>query len=57
MVVLSSIKQPWFGKGNTSSEFPVTSAHESIKSAHKRVREDLDLRWVTNLSEERDFIS
>jgi len=31
----------------------VSSAHESIKSARKRVREDLELRWVTNLSEER----
>jgi hypothetical protein len=26
---------------------------ESIKSARKSVREDLELRWVTNLSEER----
>ena len=31
----------------------MSSAHESIKSAHKSVREDLELRWVTNLSEER----
>ena len=48
-----STKQPWFDKGNTRSEFPVSSAHESIKSARKSVREDLELRWVTNLSEER----
>ena len=48
-----SIKQPWFGKGNTRSEFPVSSAHESIKSARQSVREDLELRWVTNLNEER----
>ena len=48
-----SIKQSWFGKGNTRSEFPVSSAHESVKSARKSVREDLELRWVTNLSEER----
>ena len=48
-----SIKQPWFGKGNARSEFPVSSTHESIKSARKVVREDLELRWVTNLSEER----
>ena len=47
------IKQPWFGKGNARSEFPVSSAHESIKSARKSVREDLERRWVTNLSEER----
>jgi len=50
MIVLNS---PWFGKGNARSEFPVSSAHESIKSARKSVREDLELRWVTNLSEER----
>ena len=31
----------------------MSSAHESIKSARKSVREDLELRWVTNLSEER----
>ena len=48
-----AIKQPWFGKGNARSEFPVSSAHESVKSARKSVREDLELRWVTNLSEER----
>jgi hypothetical protein len=47
-----SIKQPWFGKGNARSEFHVSSAHESIKSARKS-GEDLELRWVTNLSEER----
>jgi hypothetical protein len=48
-----TMQEPWFGKGNARSEFPVSSAHESIKSARKSVREDLDLRWVTNLSEER----
>ena len=31
----------------------VSSAHESIKSARKSVREDLELRWVKNLIEER----
>ena len=31
----------------------MSSVHESIKSAHKSVREALELRWVTNLSEER----
>jgi hypothetical protein len=31
----------------------VSSTHESIKSALKSVREDLELRWVTNLNEER----
>ena len=55
LVADGSIKQPWFGKGNARSEFPVSSAfgHESIKSARKSVRDDLELRWVTNLSEER----
>jgi hypothetical protein len=36
--------QPWFDKGNARSEFPVSSVHESIKSARKSVREDLELR-------------
>ncbi len=48
-----SIKQSWFRKGNSRSEFPVSLDHESIKSSRKSVREDLELRWVTNLSEER----
>jgi hypothetical protein len=47
------MKHPWVDKGNSRSEFPVTSVHESIKSARKSVREDLELRRVTNLSEER----
>ena len=55
LVADGSIKQPWFGKGNARSEFPVSSAfgHESIKSARKSVRDDLELKWVTNLSEKR----
>ena len=48
-----SIKQPWVGEGNTRSEIPLSKAHESIKSVQKSVRKDLELRWVTNLSEER----
>jgi hypothetical protein len=48
-----SIKHSWFGKGNVRIEFPVSSALESMKSARKSVREDLELRWDTNLSEER----
>jgi hypothetical protein len=47
------IKQTWFGKGNKRNEFPVSSDHESIKSARKSVRKDLEVRWVTNLREER----
>ncbi len=34
----------------------MSSAHESIKSARKSVRKDLELRWVTNLREERKTI-
>jgi hypothetical protein len=52
-----SSKQPCLGKGNARSKFLVSSAHESIKSARKSVREDLDLRWVTNLTEERKRFS
>ena len=31
----------------------MSSDHESIKSARQNVREDLELRWITNLCEER----
>jgi hypothetical protein len=48
-----SIKQPWFGPANPRREFPVSSAHESIKVARLSIRQDLEDRWVTNLNEER----
>jgi len=42
----------------TRKRVPCVIGHESMKSARKSIREDLELRWVTNLSEERrDFIS
>jgi hypothetical protein len=31
---------------NARSEFPVSSAHYSIKAAHITIREDLEVRWV-----------
>ena len=33
LVEHGSIKQPWFDTGNPRSEFPVSSAYESIKAA------------------------
>ena len=34
-------------------EFPMSSVHGTIESAHKSISEDLELRWVTNLRAER----
>ena len=48
-----SIKQPWFGPANPRREFPVSSAHESIKAGRSSIRQDLQDRWVTNLNEDR----
>ncbi len=48
-----SIKKPWFGPANPWCEFPVSSSHESIKAARLSIRQDLEDRWVTNLSEDR----
>jgi hypothetical protein len=48
-----SIKHPWFGPVNPRREFPVSSAHESIKTAPFSIRQDLQDRWVTNLHEDR----
>jgi hypothetical protein len=48
-----SIKKPWFGPANPRSEFPVSSAHESIKREHLSISQDLQDRWVTNLNEDR----
>ena len=31
----------------------MSSAHESIKATHVSIMEDLEVRWVTNLSEDR----
>ena len=48
-----TMKQPWFGPANPRREFPVSSAHESIKVARLSIRQDLEDRWVTNLNEDR----
>jgi hypothetical protein len=52
-----SIEQPWFGPESARSEFPVSSAHESIKAARISIRahqfQGLQDRWVTNLNEDR----
>ncbi len=40
---------------NPRCEFPVSSAHESIKVARLSIRQDLQDRWVTNLNEDRKF--
>jgi hypothetical protein len=34
-------------------EFPVSSAHACVQSVRKNIREDMEDRWVTNLSEDR----
>ena len=48
-----SIDQPWFGPANPQREFPVSSAHESIKVARLSISQDLQDRWVTNSNEDR----
>jgi hypothetical protein len=47
------IKQTWMGTGNVHREFPVSSAHACVQSVRKNIREDMEDRWVTNLSEDR----
>jgi hypothetical protein len=47
------IKQTWLGTANVRREFPVSSAHASVQSVRKNIREDMEDRWVTNLSEDR----
>ena len=47
------IKQTWLGTGNVRREFPVSSAHACVQSVRKNIREDMEDRWVTNLSEDR----
>jgi hypothetical protein len=50
-----SIKNPCFVPPNPRCEFPVSSDHESIKTARLSIRQDLQDRWVTNLYEDRKF--
>ena len=47
------IKQVWLGTGNVLREFPMSSAHACVQSVRKNIREDMEDRWVTNLSEGR----
>ena len=47
------IKQTWLGTANVRREFPVSSAHACVQSVRKNIREDMEDRWVTNLSEDR----
>ncbi len=47
-----SIKQSWFGPANPWHEFPVSSVHESIKTARLSIRQDLQDSCVTNLHED-----
>jgi len=47
------IQQTWLGTANVRREFPVSSAHACVQSVRKNIREDMEDRWVTNLSEDR----
>ncbi len=47
------IKQTWLGTGNVHREFPVSSVHVCVQSVLQNIREDMEDRWVTNLSEDR----
>ncbi len=45
------IKQTCLGTANVRRQFPVSSVH--VQSVRKNIREDMEHRWVTNLSEDR----
>ena len=49
----SLIKQTWLAPANVRREFPVSSAHVCVQSVRKNIREDMEDRWVTTLSEDR----
>ncbi len=51
----TTIKQTWLGTGNVCREFPVSSVYSCVQSVHQNIREDMEDRWVTNLSEDRIF--
>ena len=38
---------------NVCREFGMSSAHSCVQSVRKNIREDMEDRWVTNLSEDR----
>jgi hypothetical protein len=47
------ITHTWLGTGNVRKEFAVSSAHTWVQSVRQNIREDMEDRWVTNLSEDR----
>ena len=47
------IKQTELGTANVHREFDVSSTHVCVQSVRKNIREDMEDRWVTNLSEDR----
>jgi hypothetical protein len=47
------IKQTWMDTGNVLREIPLSSVHACVQSVRKNIREDMEDRWVTNLSEDR----
>ena len=47
------IKQTWLTPANVHREFPVSSVHVCVQSVRKNIREDMEDRWVTTLSEDR----
>ena len=47
------IKQTWLGTGNVHRELVVSSTHVCVQSVRKNIGEDMEDRWVTNLSEDR----
>ncbi len=46
-------KQSWLDTANVCRQFPVSSTHACVQSVRKNIREDMEDRWVTNLSEDR----
>ena len=56
MTVAVVVKQAEGDKYPTSSlvlSFPVSSVHACVQSVRQNIREDMEDRWVTNLSEDR----
>ncbi len=46
------MKQTWLGTAKVRRECAVSSAHACVQSVRKNIREDMEDRWVTNLSED-----
>ena len=47
------IIQTCLSTGNVRREFAVSSVHVCVQSVRKNIGEDMEDRWVTNLSEDR----